>query len=157
MQQRANKDELPSSEVTEIKKSTSSHLWVDKYRPQRYMDLLSDETINRALLYWLKLWDKIVFDRDPTLRRKMPESNRKFKNSKFKKKDDIPDYDSKGFPTRRIALLSGPPGLGKTTLAHVVAKQCGYNVVELNASDDRNPESFRYLYNIAYDTMKKRK
>ncbi|KAL6340721.1 hypothetical protein AAG906_021259 [Vitis piasezkii] len=35
-----------------------------------------------------------------------------------------------------LALWS--PGLGKTTLAHVVAKHCGYHVVEINASDDRS-------------------
>ena len=29
--------------------------------------------------------------------------------------------------------MSGPPGLGKTTLAHIVAKHAGYNVVEMNA------------------------
>lgn len=29
--------------------------------------------------------------------------------------------------------MSGPPGLGKTTLAHVVAKHAGYDVMEINA------------------------
>ncbi len=28
-------------------------------------------------------------------------------------------------------------GLGKTTLAHVVARHCGYRTVEINASDER--------------------
>ena len=34
-------------------------------------------------------------------------------------------------------------GLGKTTLAHVIANHAGYNVVEMNASDDRSLEAFR--------------
>lgn len=39
----------------------SDRLWVDKYRPQGYFDLLSDESTNRSLLTWLKMWDKMVF------------------------------------------------------------------------------------------------
>merc|ERR1712012_235983 len=46
-------------------------------------------------------------------------------------------------PTHKVALLSGPPGLGKTTLAHVIAAHAGYNVVEINASDDRSPDIFK--------------
>lgn len=33
----------------------------------------------------------------------------------------------------QLALLCGPPGLGKTTLAHIIARHAGYNVVEMNA------------------------
>lgn len=36
----------------------------------------------------------------------------------------------------QLALLCGAPGLGKTTLAHIIAKHAGYHVVEMNARLD---------------------
>jgi replication factor C subunit 1 len=38
----------------------------------------------------------------------------------------------------RAALLTGPPGIGKTTTAHRVAAELGYTVVESNASENRS-------------------
>lgn len=35
-------------------------------------------------------------------------------------------------------LLTGPPGIGKTTMIHLIAKEQGYNVTEYNASDTRS-------------------
>ncbi len=41
-------------------------------------------------------------------------------------------------PTLRAAILSGPPGVGKTSAALALANDLGWTVVELNASDARN-------------------
>lgn len=41
----------------------------------------------------------------------------------------------------RAALLSGPPGIGKTTMAHLVCKELGYDVIEMNASDTRSKKT----------------
>lgn len=53
------------------------------------------------------------------------------------------DMDSLGRPVQKVALLCGPPGLGKTTLAHTIARHAGYSVLEINASDDRSPDAFK--------------
>lgn len=47
--------------VVEPTADKDTRLWVEKYKPRKYIDLLSDEMTNRSLLYWLKMWDKVVF------------------------------------------------------------------------------------------------
>ena len=55
------------------------------------------------------------------------------KNKGSKEKDDSGKF--------RAALISGPPGIGKTTAAHLVGKSLGFNIVEFNASDTRSKKS----------------
>lgn len=49
----------------------------------------------------------------------------------------------------RVALLTGPPGIGKTTVAHLVAAAAGFDVIERNASDERSGTAVRALLETA--------
>ncbi|KAI6076589.1 chromosome transmission fidelity protein 18-like protein [Aix galericulata] len=145
-----------AAETADKEESSLHCLWVDKFTPRRYMELLSDDYTNRCLLKWLKLWDTVVFGREKPVKKAKPsaEAHPPFRQSKeqqnkWKTKAQLTEeileaeLDQHKRPKYKVALLCGPPGLGKTTLAHVIAKHAGYNVVEMNASDDRSPEVFK--------------
>nr|KAJ3422055.1 hypothetical protein HK105_001378 [Polyrhizophydium stewartii] len=69
------------------------------------------------VLTWVKQWDYCVF------KKPVKRTFEAFNQSRFRKK----------------LLFEG----AKTTLAHVVARHAGYNVVEINASDDRTGEALK--------------
>ncbi|RHZ65952.1 putative sister chromatid cohesion factor (Chl12) [Aspergillus thermomutatus] len=103
-------------------KKMAAAMWTEKYRARKFTELIGDERIHRSVLRWLKGWEPIVFPNLAKSRTKKPGDN---------------NGDGERLH-RKVLLLCGPPGLGKTTLAHVCAKQAGYEVLEINASDDRS-------------------
>nr|XP_022313340.1 chromosome transmission fidelity protein 18 homolog [Crassostrea virginica] len=137
--------DVEDDEDVSVNQEAEKLLWVEKFAPRTYTDLLSEESINRSLLHWLKLWDYVVFGKDVKLRKKEMSKKEKEKDQKKKKflPEVIDELDKHNRPVQKIVLLNGPPGLGKTTLAHVIAKHSGYNVVEMNASDDRSADVFK--------------
>ncbi|KAK6512917.1 hypothetical protein TWF506_009079 [Arthrobotrys conoides] len=110
--------------ISSSDKKSRKLLWTEKYRAKRFTDLLGDERTHRHILRWLKGWDSIVF------------------GAAAGKKNDK-SMLSEEQRSRRILLVTGPPGLGKTTMAHVLAKQAGYEPLEINASDDRTANVVR--------------
>ena len=51
-----------------------------------------------------------------------------------------------GTPETRGIIITGPPGIGKTTTVHLIAKSLGYKVKEYNASDTRSVSMLRGLF-----------
>ncbi len=121
-------------------------MWTEKYRPQTFFDLLGNERTNRRILSWLNQWNEVVFDR-PTPDMMLPEfmtSKEQYNDQigaktrpELQKNDREENQDPFNRPYHKILLIYGPPGTGKTSIAHVIANQLGYEISEINASDER--------------------
>ncbi|ELK06419.1 Replication factor C subunit 1 [Pteropus alecto] len=104
-------------------------LWVDKYKPTSLKTIIGqqgDQSCANKLLRWLQNWHK-----------RPSEDKKHAKFGKFAGKDDGSSF--------KAALLSGPPGVGKTTTASLVCQELGYSYVELNASDTRSKNSLKEI------------
>ncbi|KAK9366709.1 hypothetical protein V1509DRAFT_628860 [Lipomyces kononenkoae] len=106
-------------------------LWVEKWRAKKWIDLIGDERTHRLLLRWLQQWSHAVF-KTPV---NTTSSSKRFGDSNASKTLPTDPYHR---PHKKLLLLHGAPGLGKTTIAHVAARQAGYDILEINASDDRS-------------------
>ncbi|KAI1433185.1 DNA replication factor C, large subunit [Xylaria sp. CBS 124048] len=91
----------------------SAQLWTVKYAPTQASHICGNKNAVQKIQKWLKGWSQA----------------RRFN---FQKRG--PD----GMGGERAIILSGPPGIGKTTAAHLAAKLEGYDVIESNASDARS-------------------
>ncbi|XP_015201424.2 replication factor C subunit 1 [Lepisosteus oculatus] len=104
-------------------------LWVDKYRPRSLKGLIGqqgEQSCANKLLRWMRNWHH-----NNARGREAPAA----KFSKFGGKDDGSAF--------KAALLSGPPGVGKTTTAALVCEELGYSYVEMNASSTRSKNSLK--------------
>lgn len=58
-----------------------------------------------------------------------------------------------GIPKVRALIFYGPPGIGKTTIAHALANEIKWEVIELNASDTRTAGAIQRIAGSASKSM----
>lgn len=63
--------------------------------------------------------------------------------------------NNSSIPEKRGILLTGPPGIGKTTVVHLLAKQFGYAITEYNASDTRSVSALRGMFHLGMRRLRK--
>ena len=76
-----------------IKIDENSELWLEKYKPKKYDDLLTDEKTNRDILTWLKSWDELVFNVSKKLNQKKVKVNLINENYQQKLQDKEKKFD----------------------------------------------------------------
>jgi len=95
--------------------------WIDVYQPLSVSDLVGNAMSVRKLRDWLSDWDEVVI--------------------RGKKKPVFFRGGGKGAPDNpnaRAALVSGPPGIGKSSAVGILIAELGFEKLEFNASDARS-------------------
>ncbi|KAH8584640.1 DNA replication repC1 [Cryptosporidium sp. chipmunk genotype I] len=122
-----NNYHINSSNVDE-----NSSLWTDRHKPESLDQVLGNGEVIKKLQTWLSDWKSVVIEGN----KKAPPKASFSPGSRFPQVENI---------NARAALISGPPGIGKSTVASLIAKKCGYIPIEMNASDDRTKEIIENL------------
>jgi replication factor C subunit 1 len=100
--------------VTKVKED-QFQLWTDKYKPTSMKDFVGNASNVKIMVDWLKSWKT--------------EYN---KNIGVKK------------PTwKKAIIVSGKPGIGKTSSSKIICQDLGFDLIEMNASDTRNKKSLQ--------------
>ena len=90
-----------------------NQLWTDRYAPQTLKEICGNKGQIEKLQGWLGSWAASL-------------------------KSDFKKPGKEGMNVFRAVMITGPPGIGKTTSAHLCAKLAGFTPIELNASDARS-------------------
>lgn len=106
----ANRPSVPTGKQAQPR---DSQLWTVKHAPTQMSQIIGNKGQVEKLQGWLRAFPKNL-------------------------KTGFRMAGANGSGAYRAVMIHGPPGIGKTTAAHLIAKLEGYDIVESNASDTRS-------------------
>nr|CAD1822344.1 unnamed protein product [Ananas comosus var. bracteatus] len=108
----------------------SSLIWTEKYRPKVPNDIIGNQSLVKQLHDWLTSWNEQFLQTG--------------QKGKSKKQGDS--------GSKKALLISGSPGIGKSTSAKLVSQMLGFQAIEVNASDSRGKADAKIVKGIGGST-----
>uniref|UniRef100_A0A7E4VZL2 AAA domain-containing protein n=1 Tax=Panagrellus redivivus TaxID=6233 RepID=A0A7E4VZL2_PANRE len=108
----AQQDQMEDDSPATTSEVSDKRLWIDKYAPHNFFDLITENYLNRLALNWLNMWNEYVFNKPSIYEHLSPNEQ------KLLEIEDVKPF----LPRRKVLILHGPPGCGKTSLAICAAK-----------------------------------
>ena len=102
-----------------------TQLWTVRYAPKSLKEICGNKGQVEKLQQWLEDWSGSL-------------------KSGFKKPG------KNGTNVYRAMMITGSPGIGKTTSAHLCAQLAGFTPIEMNASDARSKKLIEVRVNFSH-------
>ncbi|KAL3281593.1 hypothetical protein HHI36_004800 [Cryptolaemus montrouzieri] len=135
---KSNIQKLESNMESAEKLEASNICLSEKYKPKELKQIIGQQ-VNNSNMHKLKKWLESWYE-----------------NERLRKEKKIPQHRSwdktNDGAFYKCALLSGSPGVGKTTTAVLVAECLGYDIIEFNASDTRSKKLLQQEVSNALST-----
>ncbi|XP_019182102.1 PREDICTED: uncharacterized protein LOC109177240 [Ipomoea nil] len=127
-------------------------LWTDKYQPEKAVQVCGNGVSVKILSEWLHSWHERGSQRSKSFR-----SNDTFIEQEVGDDDYLSDCDSDNEDTenhlKNVLLVTGPVGSGKSAAIYACAKEQGFQVIEVNASDWRNGALVKQMVGEALESQ----
>ncbi|XBW37160.1 hypothetical protein QEN19_002740 [Hanseniaspora menglaensis] len=117
--------------ISKEKAELNNKLWVDKYKPSNFLNIVGHEDNKMNIMKWLKMWSLATGGAST----KFCEENM---------------HDPYRRPAKKVLLIEGKTGIGKNLLIEVLAKICNFSLIEVNGSDYINGNVKQWLSNIVH-------
>ena len=139
--------------------------FIEKYKPDSINDILGNKKSIETAKNWIKKIIKYKIDMDIQKEKEIQEQIQKELQEKLKKEKELQELKLKNKKPRKryikkkkkkkidkklkkckfknALLIVGPPGIGKTTFAHLLLKKFNFDSIEFNASITRTAKAVK--------------
>ncbi|KAJ3702902.1 hypothetical protein LUZ61_006607 [Rhynchospora tenuis] len=125
-------------------------LWTDKYRPENASQVCGNSESVSFLSEWLKNWHE-GGRKNKKISNITEDISEESCSSWYMSESDMDDLLEER-DLWNVLLITGPVGSGKSAAVYACAKEQGFNIVEVNASDLRNGAHIKQKFGEATES-----